>query len=174
MQAHALLLLVCCWTEPACADPPTKVEVVQAKVKEFYDATVAQDIDKLVALMPPRAITLVGGESILRDELEKAMANIRSTEMTYSDFVYPENVVFQEGDINEYALVPVEVTIDTVAAGKKQRMKLKTYHLCVHKIKAKEWFCLDGTTLTRDVVDKFFPDFPSKLSLPKVEKKVQK
>jgi hypothetical protein len=109
-------------------------------------------------------IALAGGRKAMAEVLARTKAKLADggVEPVGAEVDPPTRVVAAGGKV--FAIVPMRVTLKLRGTG----VLVHSYMLGVSADDGQTWKFVDGSHLTRVMVEKLFPGFPSDLQLPEV------
>jgi hypothetical protein len=168
MKHHlsVVLVLSCLVAHNAAADPQT--ERIRAAATENSTAFTTANYDRLVDLTYPKVVELLGGREKMIELLRHGTEDMKSrgSVIVGADVAEPKDVI-TAGD-KRFAIVPMTVHVK-VPEG---TLRAPGFLLAVSTDGGKAWTFIDGAGLTREKLTQVFPDLPSELSLPALERPV--
>jgi hypothetical protein len=125
------------------------------------------DVDMPLRLMPDVIIEASGGYDHLKEVLIAAYRQEHASGIKIESCQFDDNFNVCPGENHEYLIVHERI----VLAFQDKHGESLTYLLGVRSKDGGPWKFVDGGNLTREIVKKFFPDFPD-IELPEIKRRI--
>lgn len=136
-------------------------EKVLAALQPVAEAAVKGDFTTGVALMYDPVAKDYGGKEALLKGVEAVKAQLEAQKIKMIRFELLKPVRFVKSSVRQYAIV----TTATDAETPKGTIRMHGFQFGIEVAPGK-WQFLDGARTTKEVVEKYFPDFPKSEKLP--------
>jgi len=143
-----------------------QVEVVQADARKMLGALYRSDANTLISYTYPPILAAMGGEPKVREGLEGMFTQLRASGLKLESLKFPRSPDFVACSSNDYVIVHTESVVS--ATGMKARSV--NFQYGIRPKGSKRWTYVEGSRLTTQMLDTFFPDFPSGYEFPKVSR----
>jgi hypothetical protein len=150
----------------ASAQGAKDVAQIQADMRAMAAAIVAGDADTVLRLSHPSELERLGGAEKARRQMEPIFRLIQSGNPKQELFEFPEAPTFVRGKDRLFAVVPMR-SVMTVG---DQRLDVRGFTLAVRDDGSPKWTYVDGDKVPQ-MRERFFPDLPASVRLPKSENK---
>lgn len=132
------------------------IDTVQADVRDLIKAVYSGDVSTILDHTHPLVIEQLGGPEKTADNLKASYQKIKENAPKVDQLNFPQDPVFLKGDQHEFAVIPVELTVNV----KGDRITSNTYQLGVREANKEKWRYIEGTRITKSNLYEMFPDFP--------------
>lgn len=136
-------------------------EKVLAILQPVADATIRGDFTAGVAVMYDPVAKDFGGKEALAAAAETVKAQLEAQKIKMIRFDLLKPVHFVKTSVRKYVIVKTATDAETP----KGTIRMHGFQFGV-EVEPGKWQFLDGARTTKDVVEKYFPDFPKSEKLP--------
>ena len=139
-------------------------ETVQADVRKLLAAMSNYDVDTIISFTNAEILEHMGGEAKMRAALVLMFVEMKTTDISLDKVSFPVDPTFLSGNTNEYAIIPT----DSLMTFDGQQIHSVNFLLGVRPRNEEKWTYLQGSSVTDEILDALFPDFPEDTPFPEV------
>lgn len=139
---------------------------VRSEVTDMKNAIYQFDAEAALKYMHPKIVATMGDDETAKAVMEATCAKLKAAGMKLETLSVGDPVFLETEEI-AFAIVPTEIVLEVKGA----RFEVLNYHLGIRENGKAEWKYIDGSHLNQQLVQEFFPDFPSDYELPESQMK---
>jgi hypothetical protein len=147
--------------------PATHVALVQRDVQAVIRSLYRGEIDTVLRYTHPTILQQLGGPEQARRVLADAITKLSRSGMKIEAFSFPQPPQFFEGGGRRFVFVPTL----SIISNKDARVESLNFQLGILDPGTKEWKYVEGSRLTTENVQIFFPGFPKDRPFPRLYRK---
>jgi hypothetical protein len=158
-------------TPTLCAfelDTAACIQGAESDVRGLVAAVYSQDIDTILSLTHPVVTEFMGGEEGARKVLAGVLAHMQSVGISLESIRFPQQPLFISGQYNEYVIV----TTESIMVGQGKTLRSVNFQFGARPRGSTRWTYIEGSRVSKELLQKFFPDFPTDFAFPRVSREV--
>ncbi len=141
---------------------------ITERVSKIAEALISGDYVYVIEMTHPPILEAMGGKEAAIAAVRAFMKTDAAKTLKVIKMEPKKPYKYVNGKKYRYVIVPFEYLVEIVG----KRVSGSGYQLGVFEDASGEWKFVDGEKLNEEMFDKFFPDFPKTLKLPKIQKKL--
>lgn len=134
---------------------------VRAALKPAMEATLRGEFEPSLDIMYEPVLEDIGGRAKMREAVKTLKEVMAKQKLEFRKFELQEPYRFVKGEKRQYVIVPTYVEMETP----DKLIKMHAFQFGVEVAPGK-WRFLDGAKTDMAVVQKYFPDYPTREKLP--------
>jgi hypothetical protein len=138
------------------------IDVVMEKLERTFKAG---DYNYTFEIMYTPVLDKMGGKEKGLEVAKSVAAQMKEQKIVMISWKAKKPYQYVTGKKHDYALVPYEAVLTM----EDKKLRQTSFELAV-KVGDSKWQFVNGDNINSSVLDEFFPDFPKKVELPKVER----
>ena len=149
---------------------PVRASRVQGDIRSMMEATYGGDAPTVLRFMHPSVVEALGGEDKVREEVAKALDELKRHSIVVETLEFPKEPRFFIGAKRTFALVPTRLVVSAGTPEATQRAEVVSFQVGVLGKDADNWVYLEGGKFDAKIRADLFPDFPAGVELPPISR----